>query len=54
VQELKASYQIIYVTTGAKPEEARYQLPEQNPEQLNFSGINVSVRISPPTGTIVG
>jgi hypothetical protein len=30
------------------------QLPGQNPEQLNFSGINASVRISPPTGTIVG
>jgi len=54
VQELKGTGQIIYVTTGTKPEEARYQLPGPDPEQLNFSGINASVRVSPPSGTILG
>jgi hypothetical protein len=36
----------IYVTTGAKPEYVR--LVVAGHEQLNFSGINASVTISPP------
>lgn len=54
VQELKGTNQSIYVTTGTKPEEARYQLSGPVSEQFNFFSINASLRVSPPTGTIIG
>jgi hypothetical protein len=56
VQELKGDDVIMYVTTGAKPELVRYQLSGKGQDrgQYNFSGINVPVRVSPPSGDILG
>jgi hypothetical protein len=56
VQELKGYDVTMYVTTGAKPELVRYQLSGkgQDQGQFNFSGINVPVTVSPPSGNILG
>jgi hypothetical protein len=53
VQELKGSGQTLYVTTGATPEYARYELSGKLPEQLNVSGINAKTKINPPSGKVV-
>jgi len=49
VQELtEGKVATIYVTTATKPEYVRFTVSGHDSEQLNFSGINSSVTITPP------